>query len=159
LLYRLNISLFASYGSDFRLGEQEARAAQQLDATSRFAIIALAFAQMGQGQAPQAAETYQKLEKLGRLAASDMQSGLADVALSEGRFMDAIGILQRGAAADTAAKYPDRAAEKFVALAYTRLLQGQKNEAVFAAEEALASSKTVKIRFLAGRIFAAGGQA
>ena len=49
-LYRLNISLYASYGSDFQTGEREARAAQELDPSSRFGYIALAFAQLGQGQ-------------------------------------------------------------------------------------------------------------
>jgi tetratricopeptide (TPR) repeat protein len=159
LTYRLNISLFASYGSDFQSGEREARTAQELDSSSRFGFIALAFGQMGQGQLAQAAETYQKLEKLNKLGASDARSGLADIALYEGRFADAIKILQQGAEEDMAAKYPDRAAEKFAALAYARLLQGQKEPAVTAAERALSSSKIVKIRFLAGRIFAAAGQA
>src|SRR5207302_1285117 len=44
-------------------------------------------------------------------------------------------------------------------LAYVRLLQGQKAQAAASAEKALSSSKTFKIRFLAGRIFAAAGQA
>ena len=157
-LYRLNISLFASYGSDFQTGEREARAAQELDTSSRFGFIALAFAQMGQGQLMQAAETYQKLEKLSKLAASDMRFGLADIALYEGRFTDAIRILEQGAGEDMAAKYPDRAADKLAAVAYARLLLGQKQQAVAAAEGALASSKTAKTRFLAARIFAAAGQ-
>ncbi len=159
LTYRLNISLFASYGGDFQGGEREARTAQALDSSSRFGFIALAFGQMGQGQLAQAAETYRKLEKLSKLGASDARSGLADIALYEGRFNDAIQILEQGAGEDLAAKYPDRAAEKFAALAYTRLLQGQKGLAVAAAERALTSSKIVKIQFLAGRVLAAAGQA
>ena len=57
-----------------------------------------------------------------------------------------------------AANYPDRAAEKFAGIAYIRLLQGRREQALAAAEAALASSKIVKIRFLAARIFAAARQ-
>ena len=160
LTYRLNISLFASYGSDFQTGEQEAQKAQNMDASSPFGFVALAFAQMGQEKIPAATETYQKLTELpSKLGASYGRSGLADVALYEGRFKDAIRILQQGAAEDLAAKYPDRAADKFATLAYIRLSLDQKQQAVAAAESALANSKTIKSRFLAGRIFASAGQA
>jgi hypothetical protein len=116
----------------------------------------LAFAQLGKGQVAQAGETYQKLE---RINASTARTGLADVALYEGRFNDAARILEQGAAADAAAKYPDRAALKLAALSYTRMLQGQKKQAVAAAEAALGNSQTIKIRFLAGLSFAANGEA
>ena len=93
------------------------------------------------------------------MAASNAKSGLADVALYEGRFADAVRILEQGAAEDLAAKSSDSAAAKFAALAYTRLMQNQKGPAAAAAEKALAASKTVNIRFLAGRVLAAAGQA
>jgi tetratricopeptide (TPR) repeat protein len=157
-LYRSNTSLYASYGSDFQTGEREARASQELDSSSRYGFIALAFAQMGLGQLPEAAQTYQKLEPLGKVAASDARSGLADLALYEGRFADAVRILQQGVEEDSASKNVDRAARKLAILAYTRLLQDQKGPAVAAAEQALANSKSVNIRFLAGRVFATAGQ-
>jgi tetratricopeptide (TPR) repeat protein len=93
------------------------------------------------------------------LGASYALSGLADLALYEGRFEDAVRILESGAAADLTANYSDRAALKFATIAYTRLLQNQKGQAVAAAEKALTLSKNPKIRFLAGRVFAAAGQA
>jgi eukaryotic-like serine/threonine-protein kinase len=43
-------------------------------------------------------------------------------------------------------------------LGHVRLLQGQSEAAVAAAESALATSKIVKIRFLAARVFAAAGK-
>ena len=48
-------------------------------------------------------------------------SGLADVAMYEGRFTDAVDILERGAAADVAGKNSDAAADKFSALAAAQL--------------------------------------
>ena len=158
-MFRLNIAVYASYGSDFQTGEREARALQELDPSYPTGPIALAFAQLGQGQLAQAAETYQQLEKFGKVGASNARSGLADLALYEGRFGDAARILEQGAAQDLSDKNSDRAATKFAALAYTRLSQGHTGPAVAAAESALASSKIVKIRFLAGRVLAAVGQA
>jgi tetratricopeptide (TPR) repeat protein len=159
LIYRWNTSIYAAYGSDFQTAETEAGAVRELDPSSSLSLTALAFAQLGAGHTDSAAETYQKLEKSGAVGASDARSGLADVALYEGRFADAVRILEQGAAGDLAAKSPDRAAAKFAELAYARLLQGQKTQAIAAAQQALDNSKTVKIRFLAGRIFAAAGNA
>jgi tetratricopeptide (TPR) repeat protein len=152
-LYRFNVSVYASYGSDFQTGEREARAFPELNPS-----MPLAFAQLGRGELREAAETYQKLGKMSKPYASAASSGLADIALYEGRFADAARILEQGIADDLAAKYSDKAAEKFAALAYTRLLQAQQRPAVTAAEGALSASKSVKIRFLAGRILAAAGQ-
>src|SRR2546428_1356827 len=120
-LYRNNIALYASYGSDFQTGEREARAVQGLDPSYATGFIALAFAQLGQGKLEEAAETYQRLEKISKLGASNAKSGLADLALYEGRFGDAARILEEGAAADLSAMYSDKAAAKFAALAYTRI--------------------------------------
>ncbi len=157
-MQRMNFSLYASYAGDFRIGEREARAVQQLNPSYEKGYLTLAYAQLGQGQLPQAAETYRKLEKLSSAGASMAASGLANLALYGGRFSDAVRILENGAAADLAARNSEHAAEKFVALAYTQLLRGQKKPALDAAERALANSKKVNIRFLAGRIFAAAGE-
>jgi serine/threonine protein kinase/tetratricopeptide (TPR) repeat protein len=154
-MFRLNMSLSASYGSDFETGEREARALQELDPAYPKGFVALAFSQLGQGKLTEAAETYRKLEKVN---ASVAASGLADLDLYEGRFGDAARLLEEAANADIALKFPDEAATKFNMLAYTRLLQGQKTAAEAAAEKALANSKVVKVRFLAGRILAATGQ-
>ena len=75
----------------------------------------------------------------------------------EGRFSDAARILGQGADADLTSKTGDRAAEKLALLAYVRLQQGQKSSAIAAAEKALKSSRAVKIRFLAARVFAEAG--
>ncbi|MEP7367705.1 MAG: protein kinase [Acidobacteriota bacterium] len=157
-LYRFNASVYASYGSDFETGEREARALLELDPTYPTGLNALALAQLGQGKLPEATETFQKLEKISKLGASNSRSGMADLALYEGRFTEAAKILEAGATEDLAAKNSDRAATKFAALAYARLMQGQKGPAVAAAESALAGSKNFKIRFLTGRVLAAAGQ-
>jgi eukaryotic-like serine/threonine-protein kinase len=157
-LYRINLSLYASYGTDFDTGEAEARAAQELSPSAEYAYVALAFAQLGQSKLAEATETYRKLETVSTLGASLAASGLADIALYEGRLSEAAGIYERGAADDVAAKNPDRAATKFAALAQTQLLRRQNRQAIAAADRALDSSKVSKIRFFAARVFVETGE-
>ena len=157
-LYRFNISVHSSYESDFQAGEREARTLQAMDPSSPNGPLALAFAQFGIGQLTQAAETYQKLNGFGEIYASRARSGLADLALYEGRFADAARILEEGASEDLSHKYSDIAAAKLAILSYTRLSQNNMKAAVSAAESSLSNSKSVKVRFLAGRTLAAAGQ-
>jgi eukaryotic-like serine/threonine-protein kinase len=157
-LYRFNISVDLSYSGDFQAGEREARALQTMDPTYPTGPVALAFAQLGQGQVSQAAETYPKLNGFGKIYESRGRSGLADLALYEGRFAEAVQILEQGAAEDLSNKYSDIAATKLAILAHTRLSQSNTKAAVSAAEDALSNSKSVKVRFLAGRTLAAAGQ-
>jgi eukaryotic-like serine/threonine-protein kinase len=158
VLQRINLSFFSSFGGDFRTGEQEARVALQLNPSSEIGYYSLGEAQLGQGQLAQAAESYRQLEKVSDLGASMAAISLADLALYEGRFGDAVRILEEGAAADLAAKDPDAAANKFAALAYTQWCRQEKQPAISAAEKALANSQAVSIRFLAARIFVETGE-
>jgi tetratricopeptide (TPR) repeat protein len=106
----------------------------------------------------EAADNYRKLGTMGALGASYLASGLGDIAIYQGNFAEAIQILERGAAADLAAKTPDRAAIKFTAIGYAHLSAGRKAPAVAAAEKALLTSKSMMaVRFLAARLFAEGG--
>ena len=154
-LYRENLALYASYGGDFTTAEQAARA---LPEPSVFSLLGLAYAQLGQGQSAQASATYDQLAKIDAQGASYAGAGLGDLAIYEGRFSDAIQILKASADKDVAEKEPDRAATKFAALAYARLLRQQTAPAVAAADSALANSPTMKIQFLAGHIFVEAGE-
>ena len=153
-LYRENLATYAAYNSDFRTAEQEARAMQE---PGTFGLLPLAYAQLLQGQLPQAAETYERIGTIDEQGASYRASGLGDLALYEGRLSDAVQIFSQGAAADLESKDTDRAANKFAALAYTQVLRQQKGAAIVAAEKALANSNAVKIRFLAARVFLEAG--
>jgi len=157
-LFRNNLALYAAYASDFRTAEEQARQVQQLNPSYAKGYISLAFAQLGQGQLEQAAETYRKLAKISAWGASNAASGLADLALYEGRFEEAALTLEAAAAADLAAKNPELAASKFATLAYTQLSRGRKAQALAAADAALANSQEAKIRFLSARVFVAAGE-
>jgi len=154
-LYRTNLALYSNYSGDFQAGEHEARA---MTKPGMFGQLALAFSQVGQGLVPQASETYQALGQIDAHGRSYMTSGLGDLATYEGRFAEAEKLLADGAAADIAAKETNRAAAKFAALGYARNQRGRKGPAVSAANDALANSNAVKIRFLAARIFVDAGE-
>jgi tetratricopeptide (TPR) repeat protein len=153
--FRVNLALYASYASDFQTGEREALEIQEPDARG---VLALAFAQLGQGDVAKASETYQKLSAIDALGASSGSAGLADIAIYGGHFSDAVRMLEQGAAADLAAKNADRAAMKFTSVAYANLARGQNRAAIAAAEKALSHSQAAKIRFLAARTFVEGGE-
>ena len=154
-LYRVNLALYASYAGDFATGGREASTA--LDLGSPLGLQPLAFAYLGQGELTQAAATYRKFAS--PLTASDTVSGLGDLAVYEGRFSDAVRLLERGAAADAVANNRERAAGKLAGVAYAHLLRGQRASAIAAAEKALANSSAVKTRFLAARAFVEAGAA
>jgi tetratricopeptide (TPR) repeat protein len=155
VLFRDNLALYSNYAGDFQGGEQEARTIEEPDV---YATLALAFAQLGQGQTPQASDTYSRLATFDAQGASFATSGLGDLAAYEGRFSDAARILTEGAAADIAANNADRAAAKFAALAHAHVSRGQTAAAVAAAEKAVANSKAPKIRFAAARVLAEAGE-
>jgi len=153
VMARMNFSLYACYASDFQSCQQGAHEVLQLNPAYEEAFLVLAYSQLGHNQLQQATETYQKLENVSPWGASLAASGLADLALYQGRVHEAVRILDKGAAAELAAKKPDAAADKFAMLAYARGLQGDKQSAQAAAHSALANSQSAKIRFLAARTF------
>jgi len=152
-VFRINLALYANYSGDFEVADKEARALPP----SEYAALALAMAQLGQGQRREAIASYEKLGTVSAFGASLAAAGLADVAVVEGRFSDAARILEKGATGDLAAKNSEAAARKFASLAYAELARSRTAAAIAAAEKALANSKAVKIRFLAARTFIAAG--
>jgi len=157
VLQRVALSFDSSYSGDFVSGEREAQAALKLNPSSQ-AYLALAEAQLGLGQMAQAAETYHKMEKIDALGASLAASGLADIASYEGRYADAVPILEQGVAADMAAKNADSAAEKLAGIAQLHLLRGRKGPAVAAATNAASISQSVPVRVLAARTLLEAGE-
>lgn len=154
---RMNFALDACYSGDFETCDREGREVQKLNPGYDEGSLVMAYAQLAQGQLSQAAETYGNLEKTGGRGPSLAASGLANLALYEGRYREAIQIIEKAAAADVAAKEPDWAANDFAMLAYAELLKGDKQSALAAAQKALDNSQSAKIRFLAARAFVEAG--
>jgi tetratricopeptide (TPR) repeat protein len=154
--YRTNLAFALNAAGEFESVDQEIAAIPDPDAR---ALVALAYSQVARGMLAEATATYEKIATKGALGASSGSSGLADIALYQGRFEDAIRIAEEGAAADIAAKSAPRAAIKFTTAGFAQLMAGRKAPALAAADKALATAQTMTVRFLAGRIFAEAGAA
>ena len=155
-LYRENLATFLSYSSDFQAGEQEARLIQD---PSMFGLLALAFAQVGQGQLAQAEETYKAAGE--RSTPRARPTWRRALAISE--FTKAVSRTPNASwppapTADVKSQDLERAAAKYAALGYARLQQRRMGPAIAAAEEALKASQAVKNQFLAARIFVEAGE-
>ena len=148
IFFRANLAVYSDYAGDFQTAEQEVRALQE---PNDLAMLALAFAQLGQNRLQEATETYRKLATMQPRGPSWAAAGLADLAMYEGRFSDAARLFEEGAAADLARKNADKAARKFTSAASAHLMRGRTELGVAAADKALANSRILEIRFLAAR--------
>ena len=152
--FRINEALMAIFAGEFAAVEELVAKMERPDFR---AVMALAYSQMGRGMVNEASESYKKIATMGPLGAGVTSSGLGDVAVYQGRFADAVRILEEGAATHLAAKDSDGAADKYVSIGYAHVMAGQRAQAIAAAEKALANSKLITIRFMAARILVEAG--
>ena len=157
-IFRNNLGFFNLYLSDFAEAEAQARIVLQQEPADAFAPLILGMAVLAQERPKEAIDSFTSVAKAPLPGPTFSPSGLADVAVYEGRYSDAVRITEQGAAADIAAKRPDRAAGKLLHQAYANVLKGQKAAAVASAQRALPLSQVIKVRFLAARIFLEAGQ-
>ena len=154
-VFRDNLALYSNYAGDFESAEKEART---VGAGDPFALLALAFSQVGRADFTAATETYKTLAAMSPLGASMAASGLADIAAVHGRYDEAVQILEAAVAVDLSGKNSDRASTKLAAVANAELLRGRHRAAVAAADKALTNSRAVKIRYLAARTYIEAGE-
>ncbi len=156
VILRTNLALFSNFAGEFEAAEQEANA---ITSPTRPSILALAYSQIGRGMVSEAKQTYERLATTDARGKSLIASGIGDALVYEGHFSEAIHTLEQGAAADLAAKSPERAAIKYTSIAHAFLASGPKgqSQAVAAAEKALANSNAPHVRFLAARTLVEAG--
>src|SRR5947209_116290 len=100
VIQRNNLGLYAMYAGDFDTGIREQRSVLEMNPSFVLAYVGTALSELAEGRSGEAAETYQRMEKLGPQGASAASIGLADLALYEGRAADAVGDLEKGIAGD-----------------------------------------------------------
>jgi tetratricopeptide (TPR) repeat protein len=154
-IYHGNLAMSLAYAGD---AEGAAKAAEEaLKLGYRNAYLHQAYVGLLRERPDQAAEAYGKFQANN---ASDAATGLADLAVYEGRFSDAVKMLEKGATEDMAGPKPDRdaAATKYWMLANVQLVRGQKSPALAAARRALELSKSFQARLIAARVYVAFGE-
>jgi serine/threonine protein kinase/tetratricopeptide (TPR) repeat protein len=155
---RFNMVWYAMASGNFELAKQETQNVLELNPEYEEVYVNLALMETAQGRPEQAAETYRHLESLSSWGASFAATGLADIAVYEGRLADAKEILEKGIDVDLKKGRKDYAADKWAIQAHLLLLQGQRNPAQKAADRAIASSQKVGVQFQAAQIYIRTGQ-
>lgn len=158
VVQRSNVGLYAMYAGDFETAIREDRRVLEMNPNLVLGYVGTAVPQLALGHPDEAIATYHQLEKIGPDGASSAATGLADVALYQGRIPDAIKILEPGIASDTANKNPDAAAIKLATLSQAELLAGNAAEALRSADRALAASHEVPVQFWAARAYIGANQ-
>ena len=145
------------YAGDFEaaIGEQQA----VLEINPRFpsAYAGLALAQLASGQVAASRATWQKLLELGPAGASLAAVGLTDLALFEGKAVEARTRLEEAIEADLKANDPDSAAYKMTLLAEAHQVEGRRDRAVATALRARQTSRAEAVSYCAGRVLVEGG--
>jgi len=149
-----NLVWYAMAAGKFDKAEQEVHKILEQNPKFPDAYVCLALIELEQGRIDKAAEAYQKLASFGEYEASWASTGLADLALYEGRLNDAKNILEKGIAEDLKNDDKGSAAYKYTMLARALLLQEKKAQAVDATDRAVESSrKDSSILFAAAQIY------
>jgi tetratricopeptide (TPR) repeat protein len=137
LLYLGNYALFTMYAGDF---EGAAKAAERLIAenpTYYPAYLPLAVTGIARADSAAVRDAYERMAKAGSAGRSAATLGLADWAVYEGRFSDAVTALKEGIATDTERKDSAGLVAKYTALAEAYEGAGQAQQAAEAAGTAI----------------------
>jgi len=153
-VYHSNLAMDLAYTGDFQGAAKEAAETVKLGYVNGFLIQA--FASLGQEQTEEAAEAYHNLAKS---LPSDAAVGLADLAVYEGRYSEAVKIIENGVSEDLAGRQPDKdaAATKYWMLAQVQLMRKQNSAALAAVKLALDNNKGFQTRLVAGQVYSALG--
>jgi tetratricopeptide (TPR) repeat protein len=151
--YRYNQSWYALGAGDFDRAKQEARKTLQINPSYAKAFVVLSLCDLAQGQPAEAVKEYHQLEALDKLGTSLANTGLADLAISEGRLNDAEAILKKGITADLQNRSNDYAADKMLMLAQSYAEQGRKALAAATAEQALKTVTSENYLFAAALVY------
>jgi tetratricopeptide (TPR) repeat protein len=143
---RSNVALFAMYAGDFAAAETEALETLKLNPEYPRVHVALAVARLAQGRSEEARQTWRKLAGIAGGGTFAM-AGLADLAMFHGRLRDAAAVVE--APGDSSAE-----ARRLATLAEIRLLQGNQQAAIAAANAAVRGTTDPAVLYLAGRVLA-----
>ena len=155
---RSNLSLYALYAGDFDTAATEAGRVLLENPMFEAGARTLALAKLAGGHIEEAKQEYAKLAAMSPRGASMAASGVADLALYEGRLSDAIGLLEKSIAMDLAAKDPDSVINSQAWLALTQIALNRPAEASGTAAKAAAGSKDEGVLYRAAEVYLAAGQ-
>jgi tetratricopeptide (TPR) repeat protein len=140
IFYQQNYALFAMYAGDFELAEATGRAVLDEDATRYYAWLPVAISVLARDDYAGAQAAYEQMAAIGANGASHANLGLADLAMYQGQYAEAVALLGQGIGLDEALGNQRAAATKRIAKAEALLGEGQSDAAVAEIEAALAAN-------------------
>ena len=158
LLARGNLAIYATYVSDFETAIRESETVLEINPAYENAYVALALAHVANGEPEEADRVYHRLAEVSERGASLAAMGLSDLALYEGRLVDAESILTPALARDEERNDRFAAANKLTTLALVHAERGRFDAAVDAAERSLTQSDAVGILVRAASVFFLAGK-
>ena len=150
VLYRSNYSLYAMYAGDFATAAAEGR--KVAETKDFLAYLPISMAALAGDKPAEAVTAYEEARTTGPLGESLAAIGLADVAMYQGRYGDAVPVLERGIAADLADDNQVGAATKEVALAEALAALGRPRDALQAVARARKLSHDASVLVPAARL-------
>jgi tetratricopeptide (TPR) repeat protein len=156
--YRANYALYAMYASDFKTAATTAQALIKEDPKIDVPYLPLAMEALTSGDHARARATYQQAAGAGVAGISVSAMGLADVAMYEGRYADAIGSLPAAAKVDEDQGNAVAAAAKLVALAEAHAARNEAGPREQALAHARKLSDQDSVLLPAARLAVAAGR-
>ena len=157
-LYRYNYALYAMYAGDFVTAASEARTALETNPNLPKAYLAIAMASLAEGKVDEARSAYESARGVGPRGVSLAAIGLADLAMYQGRFDEAVPILEKGLKEDDAVKNVAGASVKAIALAEAHQARGDSGAAARAIQRARELSSDPSVLVPAARLLSASGR-
>jgi eukaryotic-like serine/threonine-protein kinase len=154
---RNNVALYAMYSGDFNTAAQEATRVLEADSTYFRAYTPLVVSAILTRSQP-AAPLYERMAATGPVGASRAATGLADLAMYEGRYSDAARMLPAAIAKDQTRHDLAGVAIKSIVLAEASLAIGSKTRAAVVARQAVAADRGESVLFAAGRVLIGAGE-
>jgi eukaryotic-like serine/threonine-protein kinase len=156
VLQQSNLSQYELYAGDFEAASKEAEGILKDNADFEIAERTLALSQLAAGHTEDARQTYSKLQKMSSRGASMAATGLADLALYEGRLADADALLQKAVSKNLAENEAGAAANDGATLALTEVALKKTAQARAAAAQA-ANSKDEGVLYRVAQVYLALG--
>jgi tetratricopeptide (TPR) repeat protein len=158
VLQHSNLSQYALYAGDFNTAIKETQQVLKDNPAFETARRTLAVAYVATGHTEEGRAEYTKLQQMSPRGASMALSGLADLALYEGRLSEATNLLEKAIAADFAIKNTDAAANDEVTLAATLAVLNRSPQARASASKATSESQDPSVLYRAAQVFLAVGE-
>jgi tetratricopeptide (TPR) repeat protein len=156
--FRSNYALYAMYAGDFATAAKESQALIQQVPGSYDVYLPLAIAQAATGNLQAARETYARMAAVDRTGQATATTGLADLALYEGRVGEARAILAKGIVEDQRAGITAAVISKQAALGEAALIDGNKRAALAAADALVKLGRREEMLVPAAVIYLAAGR-